>query len=317
MGGETKLTTATLEAPAKSTAEILGPLDEPGFRFTATGLDISDSVSFDAWQRYGRKLQLAEKGIQWALGDWIIFGEDSFKERAYQAVDFCGLKLKTLQNYATVAKALKKSRRRDFDRIDYSTQAEVAPLDEDDQERVLEQAETEQLTRKQVRRVVSKIKREQGKEKSDVEIIHTPQVQEFLQRYIDVLKGFEESVPVTALFLRQMFQNHLYQAHWQKTRTIVEDAEVMGIAIDEYEGQIGEDDLFTWLQVRGYYMSDPEFDATLDYMERDDVRLAKRTDAGHGKQDDRRGKLPIIIKRWFNDFKHLNIKNREDDEDAA
>src|SRR5688500_14301890 len=90
----------------------LGPLDEPGFRFTPTGLKIEPWVTFEQWQEYGRKLQLAEKGIQWALGDWIIHGETHFKDRCYQAVEFTGLKLRTLQNYATVAKAIEESRRR-------------------------------------------------------------------------------------------------------------------------------------------------------------------------------------------------------------
>jgi hypothetical protein len=297
-----------------------GPLDEPGFTFTPTGLDIEPWVKFGAWQRYGRKLQLAEKGIQWALGDWMIWGETTFKERAAQAVEFTGLKIKTLQNYATVAEAIPKSRRRDSDVVDFSTHCEVVGLPDEDQERILDEAakEPEKMTRKEVRREVHRIKRRTGKAQSEIEIVHTPEVQGYLQRYIDTLKELEESVPLTARFLRNMAQSHASQAYWQKNRTVADDCEIIQMAVKKNGGEIGEDDLYKWLVETGYFMSDPEFEERLEYMNRDDVRLALVTDAGsEGKQEERRGKLPAIVAvPWRKIWDQGSKRQRdEDDED--
>lgn len=315
------MTTAIQErSPEPAVPEVLGPLDEPGITFTATGLQFEPWVSFEQWEKYGRKLQLAEKGIQWALGDWVIWGERTFKERASQAVEFTGLKVKTLQNYATVAKAIEPSRRRDCDKVDFATQAEVASLDEeDDQNAVLDLAEHEQLTRKEVRRVVSRIKRAQGKEPSEIELVHAPHVQEFLKEYLALLKEFEERVPLTTRFLRGMFQLHAAQANWQLNRSLTEDCDIIQAVVKRCGGTLDENDLYQWLMDLGYFMSDPEFEERIDYMDRDDVRMAVKTDAGEGKQENRRGKLPSIIAVPWRKVWDLGSKRErdEDDEDAA
>jgi hypothetical protein len=278
-------------------------------------LIIPEGMPFDRWEGLGVDLRKAAKGIQFWIGDWIRYGENAYGERYTQALDLTGREYQTLRNYVFVAENLPLSRRRDTNLVDFSTQAEVAALPARQQESILKRAEEEGLNRQQVRREVSKIKRDEGKEKSEIETLHTKEVQEFLAGYIEKLKEFEESVPLTARFLRQMFQAHAAQAHWQKARNVADDCAVIKLAISESEGSIAEDDLYQWLLVRGYFMSDPEFEARLDYMERDDVKMAKRTDAGHGKQEERRGKLPVIVKHWFNDFKHMKIAATEDDED--
>lgn len=306
---------ALARTPEPDMVQVLsGPLDEPGITFTSTGLIIDPSVSYEQWERYGRKLQLAEKGIQWALGDWMIHGETFFKDRAEQAVEFTGLKLKTLQNYATVAEKVEKSRRRDSDVVDFSTHAEVASLSAKQQERLLAKAERESLTSREVRREATRIKRQEGKQKSELEIILTPEVQEYLDRYVTELKQFESSVPLTASFLRNMVQAHIGQAQWQKERTLSSDCDVILEAIDEYNG-ISDDDLFMWLQKRGYFMRDPELDERLEYMLAQ--RMISETDAGAaGKQDERRGKLPTFYVRYYKKRARLEAV-RDDDEDAA
>lgn len=287
-------------------------MELPCCKFTSVGLEIDNDIEFETWERIGRCLETAARGVQWWIGDWLNYGEKRYGEKYTQAISETGLDKPTLMNYASVAKRVESSRRREV--VDYSKHVEVAGLKPEQQARVLEQAEKEGLTVKEVRRVANRIKRDEGKEKSEIETLHTPEAQEFLTRYIETLKQFEESVPLTARFLRQMFQAHAAQAHWQKTRNVLDDCAVIKMAISESEGSIAEDDLYQWLQVRGYFMSDPEFEARLDYMESDDVKMAKRTDAGHGKQEERRGKLPVIVTHWFNDFKHLKIA-QSDEED--
>jgi hypothetical protein len=309
------MTTALLEAP-ETDVELL---NFPECTFSTTGLLIPEGMEFERWQDLGGALRKAGKGIQFWIGDWIRYGEHQYGEKYTQAIEATGKAEKTLRNYVFVAQNLDLSRRRDTDLVDYSIQAEVAGLKPAQQEAVLQKAEDDHdhFTVKHARREISRIKRSEGKEKTELEVIHTAEVQEFLQLYVDTLKRFEESVPLTARFLRAMLQNHAAQAFWQKNRTIADDCEVILQAVDE-GGTIAEDDLYTWLQTRGYFMSDPELDERVEYMLEPSRKMLSRTDAGEGKQDNRRGKLPSLLTRWFPPRPESWGKHQrdEDDEDA-
>lgn len=309
--------TALARTPEPEMVQVLnGPLDEPGITFTATGLVFHASVTYEQWSQYGRKLSLAKKGIQWAIGDWINHGQKSYGDKYTQALEETGLSEGTLKNYAAVSRAFETSRRRDL--VDFTTHADVMGLEDHEQDEILEEAEKNDTPRERIRREVTRIKNAKAPKPDDSEFVHSKEERHFLDEYAKALKALDDSAPGVPAF-RMM--NHAHHGHvlWQKDRTIATDCEVIKTAIDESEGSIAEDDLFMWLQNHGYFMSDPEFEARLDYMERDDVRMAKRTDAGEdGRQENRRGKLPVIITRWFNDFKHLNIRKiREDDQDVA
>jgi hypothetical protein len=243
-----------------------GPLDEPGFTFTSTGLIIDPGVPFDQWARYGRKLQLADKGIQWALGDWVTYGDAHFKERAAQAVEFSGLKIKTLQNYATVAKAVTKSRRRDSDLVDFATHSEVAMLPEDEQERILAQAEADpEFTRQRARKEAKRAKRRLNLIPDEVVLIHTAAVQEYLGSYIEGLQMMDQGVPAEASFLHGMIQAHIGQAQWQKDRTTNSDFGAILDTFDEAYTQTDQD-IYKRMIVSGHFVSDPDLDDRLETM---------------------------------------------------
>lgn len=303
------MTTALQEAPQFSL------LDIPGCTFTPTGLTIQPGMKFEQWERIGRALEIAEKGVQWWIGDWLAYGEREYKETYAQAIEATGKSKQTLMNYCFVAKAIDTSRRREV--VDFSTHAEVASLKPKQQIKVLDKAEKENLTKNDVRREAHRIKREEGKEKSEIETLHTKEVQSFLQEYIDKLQEFEERVPLMARFLRSMFQNHTAHAHWQKKRSLNADCEIIQIAVKSSGGELSEDDLYKWLIEHGYFMSDPEFEERLEYMNRDDVRLALVTDAGKdGKQDDRRGKLPAIVcVPWRKVWDQGSKRERDEDDE--
>lgn len=81
-------------------------LDIPGCEFSQTGLRIKTKISFEHWQRLGDLLRRAESGIQWWLGDWMIYGEHQYKEKYAQAIDVSdetGLNVDTLRNYQWVS----------------------------------------------------------------------------------------------------------------------------------------------------------------------------------------------------------------------
>jgi hypothetical protein len=308
------MTTALAEAPQQEpvSAELL---NFPECTFTTTGLIIPEGMPFDRWLALGAALRKAGKGIQFWIGDWIRYGEHEYGEMYSQAIEATGKAEATLQNYVFVAKNVHSSRRRELDVVDFSTHAEVASLPAKDQERILAAAEKDTLTVKQVRREVHRTMRQMGKKKSELEILHTKDVQQFLDGYVDHLKELEASVPLTASFLRNMVQAHIGQAQWQKERTIAADCEVILEAIDEYNG-ISDDDLFTWLQNRGYFMRDPELDERLEYMKSEGVKLITETDAGHdGKQDARRGKLPTFYVRYYKKRPKMGVVSAEDDDE--
>lgn len=288
--------TALEVAEVETQVVILGPLDEPGITFTATGLKIEPWVPYEQWEQYGRKLQLAEKGIQWALGDWMIHGETFFRERASQAVEFTGLKIKTLQNYATVAHKVEKSRRRDSDLVDFSTHAEVACLPDEEQERILAKAESDPnaMTVKHVRREVHKAKRRMGKEKSELEIIHTPEVQEWLTGLLSSIKEHEPNIPLTASFLKPLLFNIEGAIQWQIDRCVTEDCAAI-LEFFDTAARGTDDDIFKWLQSRFYFMRDPELDERLEYMV--DNKMLKRIKQG-GRKDGQKGDMVDVYQPY-------------------
>lgn len=316
------MTRAALAEPETPNSEALSAnlFAFPECTFTAVSLTIPPGMKFERWEALGTALRAAGKGVQFWIGDWIRYGEHEYGEKYSQAIEATGKQLSTLQGYVYVAEHIDPCRRRQLDSVDFSTHAEVASLPDDDQERILAQAEAEpdKYTVKQVRREVHRVKRQSGKKPSEIEAIHTPEVQAYLKRYIDTLKELEEAVPLTAKFLRNMVQNHTAQAHWQKTRTIDADCEIIQQAVRKSGGEIAEDDLYRWLLEHGYFISDPEFEERLEYMNRDDVRMALVTSAGReGKQEDRRGSLPsIIVVPWVKIWDQASKRERdEDDED--
>jgi len=261
------VSTAIAESPANVIPIARGPLDEPGFTFTATGLVIDPNVTYEQWVRYGRKLQLADKGIQWALGDWVRHGETHFKDRAEQAVIFTGKKVKTLQNYATVAEAIPKSRRRDSDKVDFSTHADVAMLPEDEQEKILSKAEQNpaDFSRQDARKEAKRAKRRLKLIPDELDLLHDPEVQRFLSEYVAALKKIDDVVPDCAMFLHGMIQSHIGQAQWQKDRTLEADYEAIIESFENADSQT-DSDIYRWLVRSGYFLSDPDLDDRLATM---------------------------------------------------
>lgn len=130
-------------------------LEIPG-EFTTTGLKIRDGLSRDEWLKGWAQLKKVSGVVQWAMGDWLAYGERNYGEEIAQALDDDDYDYKTLTNWKYVAGKVDTSRRRES--VSFSKHAEVAPLDPEDQDRVLEKAEKENLTVRQVRDEVKAIR---------------------------------------------------------------------------------------------------------------------------------------------------------------
>jgi len=126
------------------------------FRFTPVGMEVSGDPSFEDWDRAGAFLQQASGAVLWWVGDWLNYGERKWGEMYAQAVAATGYDEQTLRNAKWVAGAFDLSRRRD--KLPYTHHAEVAAMPSEQADRLLDRAESEGLSKREVRALVSRAK---------------------------------------------------------------------------------------------------------------------------------------------------------------
>lgn len=116
---------------------------------TRVGLRFPKSMEYQSWERAGHQLTRIVDTSAWCLGDWVVYGETHFAERYRHAVDATGLDYGTLRNYASVARRIPLSRRRDT--VSFQHHAEVVSLPVKEQEAWLNRAEALKWSRNQLR----------------------------------------------------------------------------------------------------------------------------------------------------------------------
>lgn len=99
-----------------------------GFKAGVNGLDHEGQPTFESWADAGKMLRVLERGAQFAIGDWLNYGEDRFSERASQVVDASeGWSEKTCSVYRWLASRIAKANRR-MDRLSIAHHLLVAAL---------------------------------------------------------------------------------------------------------------------------------------------------------------------------------------------
>lgn len=121
-----------------------------------TGLSLPDSLSFDEWMGIGETLKGVERSLMWWIGDWLRFGERRYGETYSQALDATEKSYQTLANAKYVAERVEVSRRRE--NLSWSHHAEIAGLERETADRLLDEAEAGNLSRQQVRARVSQVR---------------------------------------------------------------------------------------------------------------------------------------------------------------
>lgn len=116
---------------------------------SGVGLHVPVGTSFEDWARVGRQLSGIVDSSAWWLGDWLVFGKTHYADCYQLAIQGAGLRYQTLRNYAWVARRFDVSRRRA--KLTFQHHAEVASLPVPEQDRLLDQAEQETWTTKQLR----------------------------------------------------------------------------------------------------------------------------------------------------------------------
>lgn len=281
------MSSSLIELPQQSLFDI------PGCEFTPVSLKLPEDLKFDHWQRIGRQLQLADLAIQWWLGDWLAFGERKWGEKYSQALEEAtGRKTQTLMNYAYVAKAIEISRRRE--NVDFSTHAEVASLEPEDQERILARAANEHLSRSRVRVEVERIKREKRPKAEDDAIVLSKEARSYLDHYMTQLERLAADIPPNCPTLETMLLWHGRHAEWQKDRTRSSDYAAILEMFSFEEGIPGTEraskkEIIAWLDKCSYFMSEPELNERLDLMVEKKMLEVKSVE--ESRQDGRRGIL--------------------------
>lgn len=113
-----------------NTSAVPAPHNKPNkqhFTFTETGLAIDGQPSYDEWETMGRKLRRLNKGIQWAIGDWLVYGENHYGETYTQALEWTDYTYYGLAHLRYVASRFPIERRRSD--VPFSHHYEVASLD--------------------------------------------------------------------------------------------------------------------------------------------------------------------------------------------
>lgn len=96
------------------------------------------------WLGYGRRLGTLGRSVNWWIGDWLRYGNVLYGERYVRASRTTGYDTQSLMNMVYVASRFEPSRRRDG--LSWSHHAELAALDEPEQDRWLTLAATHRMS---------------------------------------------------------------------------------------------------------------------------------------------------------------------------
>lgn len=116
------------------------------------GLVVNGKPTFQEWYDFGLNLREIKTAIQWAVGDWINYGEEHYPDRYAQAEDETKYAYGTLRNYASIAARVDCHTR--VTGLSWSHHAAVAALPQEQQTEVLAMAKTERLSRDDIKPIV-------------------------------------------------------------------------------------------------------------------------------------------------------------------
>jgi hypothetical protein len=111
---------------------------------TTVGWIPSTDLALEDWLRQGARLGAASRHAPWWIGDWVRYGAARYGSKYDLAARTTGYDRHTLMNMVYVASRFETVRRRE--NLSWSHHAEVASLDEKEQERWLTRATKEKLS---------------------------------------------------------------------------------------------------------------------------------------------------------------------------
>lgn len=126
------------------------PFTIDSYTFTATGLTVQGRPTFEEHENVGHFIKAADAYSGWWLADWLRYGESrqEWAERLDQAVDVTGLSESRLK-HVRAAGAIEPVRRRTT--VPFEHHAEVAALEPEEQDELLEEAASHGWNRSELR----------------------------------------------------------------------------------------------------------------------------------------------------------------------
>lgn len=119
---------------------------------TTTSLTLTGQLPFKRYLETAALLGKIGHGVQWWLGDLLVYGDKAYGEKYAQAEAETGFDPGTLANITSVCDRVEPSRRRAA--LSFAHHVEVAKLTPDEQTRWLEVAEKKGWTRAELRRAL-------------------------------------------------------------------------------------------------------------------------------------------------------------------
>ena len=123
-----------------------------GFLFEPVALVVVGSPTFQEWELVGESLAYEEKGIHWWLGDWLNYGEKTWQENAYQALEHTRFSLSTLKADHWVAARIEPVSR--LTSLSWGHHQVVAALEPERRDYWLKRADEEGWSRNELRDMV-------------------------------------------------------------------------------------------------------------------------------------------------------------------
>ena len=120
----------------------------PG-HITEHSLELPEDLTWEEWSAVGATLRRVNVAWRWWLGDFLLYGDRRFGEMASQIEDELGVDYQQAADCRWVASRIPVSRRRE--RLSWSHHREVAKLDADRADELLDQAEKELWPRSMLR----------------------------------------------------------------------------------------------------------------------------------------------------------------------
>jgi hypothetical protein len=117
-----------------------------------TGLVLPDSMRYEEWAAIGQVLRRTSSQVQWAIGDWLLYGEHKFGEMYVQAADMTGYDQGYLRHLTRASKAIPSVMRHHNLGHSYYVAVALTDLSDEDKEELLKAAQN--LNRDPFRKLV-------------------------------------------------------------------------------------------------------------------------------------------------------------------
>lgn len=153
------MTTTDLAVPQHEAAAALAALGEAG-AFSPVGLTLPVDISPDRYEAVGRALGSMKESVQWAIGDWLAFGEKRWGEESFQLHEALGISPESRMQYIRVASRVEPHRRQAS--LSWSHHRLVVAFEPQLQEHFLQLAVNENLSKRELEEAIRAAKDKQG-----------------------------------------------------------------------------------------------------------------------------------------------------------